>query len=740
MRNLKVKIKLHKPKIFSFTLWFYTFTFYLLLCACYAQETKSDESKVEAIVVNGDVVEYSTDSREVSAVGNVSVEYKGTKLTCDKIRVNTLTKNGHAEGNVRLEDKKGVIEGSRMDYNFQDKKGLIIDSYFRSNPFFGRADKADKVSDMQFIAKGGYVGTCNYDNPHYRMKSKRMNVFPGEKIEIKDASVFVGQVPVFYLPAYEHTLKDPLAHVQLTPGTRKHWGRFLLTSWAYKLTESIRGNIFVDAREKLGIAEGFDSNYTSKNFGKGNFKYYYTQERDKTNEFGDDVDIPKVFQRYFIRLRHKWSSQNYRSNVIAEYFKIVDSKRAIRGSEYNILKDYFYREYEKDTQPLSYITVHHSFDYSTLDITFQKRINRWYSQLEKLPEAIYSLPSIQIGKTPLYFDNSSSLANYTYKNAVPSPSSDDTELVKFDTTNRVSLPMKVFFIQFNPFATYRGTYYDKDIYGSSTVLRTVFSSGADMSTKFYRIFNINSNFLGLNLNGLRHIITPTIEYAFVNEPTVPASKLNSLADGVSRSNSASLELSNKLQTKRGNATVDIVDFRANTSYIFKPKTGDKRGSNFSDFIFHLEVLPYSWLSFYGDTTYQHSNRSDESYGRFSNMNYDIGFHFNSERTINLGQRYQRKGARQFTFDMDWRLNPKWKFGAYQSYQLASVTGIKRGLREQEYYISRDLHCWIMELNYNEKKDTGNTIWVIFRLKAFPELEFNYNQQYHMPEPGPQSQQ
>ncbi|MCM8763121.1 MAG: hypothetical protein NC829_01955, partial [Candidatus Omnitrophica bacterium] len=56
----------------------------------------------------------------------------------------------------------------------------------------------------------------------------------------------------------------------------------------------------------------------------------------------------------------------------------------------------------------------------------------------------------------------------------------------------------------------------------------------------------------------------------------------------------------------------------------------------------------------------------------------------------------------------------------------------RGLQEQEYSLSRDLHCWEFDITYNIRKDHGSTIWFIFRLKAFPEIEFDFNQSYNAP--------
>ncbi len=698
----------------------------------------AQEKKPEAIIVNGDTVEYSADSKEVTATGNVEVIYKGAKLTCQKLTVNTQTKLGVAEGNARLDDQMGVIEGSKIMYNFETKIGTMVDSEFRANPYFGRANKVEKVSDSEFIAFKGYATTCSLDKPHYRIGSKQMNMFPGDKIQTKGDTFYLGNAPLFYLSQYNHSLKDPLMHVQFMLGKSKYWGLYMLSAWRYNLTEYINGRIYLDYRTNLGTAEGFGVNYTLPGFGKGDFKFYYTQERD--HNLDKENSRPRIFQRYLIRNRYKWDIDE-QTNVVSEYYKIVDSKRFVAGTDYGFLKDYFFREYEKDTQPLSYVLLHHSFSYSSADILIQPRTNRWYTQLEKLPEIKYSFPSMQIGESPFYFENASSAANFNYKHAVPSPSTDDINVIRFDTNNKLSFPMKVAFFQVTPFVKSQQTYYDKNIYGASTVLRNIFYSGADVSTKFYRVFNVNSNFLGLDLNGLRHIITPTVGYSFNHEPTVLSSKLKQIdsIDSISRNNSAALGLSNKLQTKRKGQSVDLVDFNITNTYLFKPKTGTKRGSSLSDFIFKLKVLPYSWMAINGDATYKHSgSSSDRDYNRFIDANYDINFSLGTERSFGVGQRYQRKGSNEITCGLDWRINPKWKFSVYERYERGHDPTVKRGLREQQYIISRDLHCWTMDLTYDEKRGFGNTIWLVFRLKAFPELQFGLDQSYHQPKPGSQS--
>ncbi|MCX5697904.1 MAG: putative LPS assembly protein LptD [Candidatus Omnitrophica bacterium] len=700
---------------------------------------------MSGIVINGDDVEFSTDSKEFSAKGNVVVLYKGAKLSCDKLVVNTDTKDGVAEGHVRLDDKGGVIEGDKMSYNFEEKKGILYNGGFRSTPYFGRADEMEKVNENEFVAKRGYFSTCSYDNPHWRMKSRKIKMFPGSKIMTKDDTVYFGTVPAAYMPEYNHNLGDPLMNVQLMPGHRKDWGYFMLTTYRYKLSDYVNSSIYADYRANYGLAEGLGLNYIPPGFGKGDFKFYYTHEKDSTLQKGDEP--PPEFQRYFVRNRYKWDIDP-QTNFVSEYYKIVDSKRfnvppvpASGGNAtINFLKDYFPREYEKDAQPNTYALLHHGFEYGGVDVLFQPRINPWYTMTEKKPEITYTLSSLQLGETPFYWGNTSILSNLNYRTAAPSAPDSDINLTRFDMSNRFSLPAKVAFFSVTPFVANREVFDNTWADGSYAMNRpqTVFSSGADVSTKFYRLFDVNSGILGMDINGLRHVITPSVGYAYQHDPTVPSSKLK-FGGASPVSNVASLSLDNKLQTKRAGKKVDLVDFLVTNSYNFKTGGTNKASGTLSDFLYTLDVLPYSWMSMHTKATFSRSGgKQDPNFNHLSQIDFDLGISLTQDRNFSISQRFLRKGGNQMIYTFNYRLNPKWKFYCYERFEMGQDAGIKRGLREQGYTLSRDLHCWIMDTTYNVNQVTGNMIMFAFHLKAFPEMGFNLDQSYHAPKPGSQS--
>ncbi|MCX5711938.1 MAG: hypothetical protein NTY47_02560, partial [Candidatus Omnitrophica bacterium] len=620
----------------------------------------------------------------------------------------------------------------KITYNFLTKTGVIYDAKFMSSPFFGKAERLDKVSADEFIARRTYVSTCSLDTPHYKLLTRKVNFFPGKKVNLTDVAMYVNKAPVLYMPEYNHNFDDPWMKLPISPGSKKEWGAYVLSAYRYNLNKNVKGLLLLDYRSKLGLAEGFVTNFNSENFGKGDFKFYYTDE--KAIDLERLPTDPKNYTRYFARFRYKWDI-NERTNFVSEYYHITDIKEKIKGpGTADFLRDYFQREYERDSQPLTYALFHQAYDYSSLDLLMQVRNNHWFNQQSKMPELKYTMPNVQMGSTRFYFNSNSSSGVYNIKSDPK-----DITVSRFDTTNRFSHPLKVAIFDFNPYVGSQETIYDKGTNGRSHVVRTMFMSGADVSTKFFRVYNVKTNAFGLDINALRHIITPTFSYSYNHTPTVPSSNLKQIdaIDALTGSNFVSIGLQNKLQTKRKGTSVDLVDFLVTTSYDFKPKTGE-HGSSFRDFYFQLKVLPFSWMRLESTSTYKHSGARDAvGYNSFNDVNYDLYFDLGKERSIGLGQRYLLKGSNEITFNVNWRLNPKWRFSMYQNRNVGHQPGLPRGVREQEYTISRDLHCWQMDLTFNRKKWDGNTFWLIFRMKAFPELEFGFDQSYKEPKSGSQ---
>jgi len=499
------------------------------------------------------------------------------------------------------------------------------------------------------------------------------------------------------------------------------------------------GRIHLDYRERKDFASGFDTKYDTKLFGEGFLRAYYTHERDimLKRPWKDSLvenvkeellkqEVEEVSrgtterERFRISLRHNWDIDET-SSLKLEYNRLSDAE---------FLQDYFLRESEIVASSNTYALFTKLMPFSTLSVLAEKRVNRFNTELEKLPEIKWDISSSEIGDTNFYYSGTQSAANLNNKTA--SPSDIDENVNRIDSLNKLSYPKKIAFIETTPYVSGRWTYYTRDLDSDSDEpLRGIFATGIDMSTKFYRIFDIDTDFLRLDIHKLRHVITPSIRYDYTHSPTVPSEELYAFdaLDSVTKSNVATLGLENKLQTKRNGENVDLVRFIMSSSYAFKQ---EPQGSRFGDIGLDLEITPFSWVRFEADSTYDKDDRA------FKTANFDLVLTGEKEEDeedeykffFGAGYRYDRDNRNQFTTQLTYRLNKDWKFKVYERWE--RETG---GIREQEYTIYKDLHCWRMGVTYNVRRDHGEEIFVVFTLKAFPEAGVEFNNSYHRPKAG-----
>ncbi len=688
------------------------------------------EAQKDPIVVNGDTVEYFHDQKQVIGTGNVSITYKDVILTCDRITVYLDTREGVAEGNVKVRQNDAYFTGDKMSYNFDTRKGEIIDGYLSARPFFGRAASLDKAAMKdEFAVNEGYVTTCDLDDPHYRIQAKQVKVYVEDKVVAKHILFYIGKVPVMYLPYYVQSLKDSKTHISVIPGQDKDWGYYVLTAYRYYLADWSRGDILLDYRSKKGIGMGINHYLDTKQVGKGAFKFYYTHENDsfafeKTGEVRD---------RYRYQYRHRWDmGPDTGTYMIGELNKLSDR---------DIIKDIFYNEYEElGGTPDNYISFITTKPEYTSEFLVRARLNKFETVVERMPEYKINIYSYRIKDTNFYYTGnaSASYLNLKYDNTnVPQGQGlKDVSTIRVDAYNQLSYSAKFFkSLSVTPYGGVRETYYSRNKWGDTNEFRTIFQAGVDNQIKFYKIYDFNTNFMGLDINKLRHIITPTANYYFTHQPTIDPNNLNQFdeIDSYQANNGILLGLENRLQTKSGAPdnmkSVDLATLMIWSNYSFRLKKGNMaiRRQKFQTLDFQLELIPYSWA-------YLTSKLSvDTKRYCIQSGSVDLVMNGGDKWNLVVGQRYEKVEGNitsLVTMDAMYKINNIWRVRAYERFNL--YTG---GMEEQEYTIYRDLHCWVAEFIWNIKSWADQGVYLVMRLKAFPDYPVGYRRTVSRPRFG-----
>lgn len=675
------------------------------------------ETALEAVIVDGDQVNYDAATNTVKAEGSVEIEYKGIRVSCDKANVNTVENVGDLYGNVRIEHDTGVITGDNIRYNFNTQDAQFMGVYLESEPFYAYGESVDKVSDEYYKLNDACVTTCGPVNGKkffmdYSLHAKTIEFYPQEKVVAKNVIVKVGKMPLMYIPYYVQPSKDKLPRVTLVPGYDSPRGVFLLSAWRYYINEKFKGRLHLDSHTKKGMGIGFTHKLDSDNWGDGVYTAYYVGDHDR-----QEFDEPYKYvggDRYKIQLRHKYKNDSGLNATFQLY----------RFSDEHFVKDYFYKEYEKDTKPLSYALLSQSVPNGSLSLLTQKRVNPFYDQIEYLPRLRYNFFKKRIIDSDFFFESKTEFANLQRQYVKPTDA--DYDVSRLDSDNKISYQKKIAWLNINPYVRLQETYYSSDKLSDDDVLRSQFSTGIELSTKLYKAFKAEFNVGDYQIDGMRHIVTPIIKYSYTNQPSIANSKLHYFdsIDRLSYGNIVKFELENKVKVKGlssdGEEKVwDLLYFSPEVNYRFNQEA--RGGSNLTTAQYEFELRPWDNLYFE-----QIAKFDLDKLERVTEVTSDINFE--SELVdLTMGHRYLRNEESQITADFEYRFAPKWSFETYLRYD-DNVSKFEK----QGFYFNRELNCWDMELGFTMDSEYEKTLWVVFKLKAFPELGFHMKETYASP--------
>lgn len=721
------------------------FLCWLIAVVCYPVSVFCVD-KTLPVVIDGDEVSYLQSDGKVVARGKVKMNYQGTEIFCDEADYDANAHIANIRGNVKIIKENTTMYGEYITYNFTTQAIQMEKAKIESPPLYGRAEHAEKAGQNKYILKRGYVTTCSLDNPHYRFKAKTITVYPQDKVVSKNVVWLVGKTPVFYMPYFCQSLKEKTQLVTIMPGKNKELGNYVISRWRYHLSPGNRGRINFDYYERRGKAYGVDHKLESEKFGellvhnyKIKDKLYVKEEENERDRLFDQY--PERYglsekylrdNRYKIELSHSKTSSRLSSKT--EFYKFSDQY---------FRKDFFYREYEIDGNPISYNLLDYTLDNSSFSLLTQKRVNHFYSQVEYLPQLNYSLYTQKIGETKFYFQSESKAGNVTSKTA---NSDIEQDTLRLHSVNTLSYIDKLKWLNIHPYLTGTNSFYatsfeDKDI------LRGAVNPGIDFSTNLYRVFNSNFNLLGQSIDKMRHVITPTVKYSYAHNPTVPNERIFQYdsSDSLAKSESVTFTLNNKLQAKKDKEIKNILFFAPSVDYIINQ---ENKGSYYNTINSKLEVYPCDRISLTTDTGYLVSTK------RINSVNLDLTLRDTAKEikdtkdikgsednksgryTLSYGHRYVRTSSTQGTFNLDYMLLSKIQVRNYVRYEYN--TG---DLQEQRHSLRFDLHCWWLDFEFHlqKRRDVGigdmvrdvkdNTFMLVFTLKGFEDFaigsDYNY---------------
>ncbi len=703
----------------------------LLVCAGAARAAEEARWNLETLTKEGRV-SFGQNGWS-SGSGGVLVHYwntegKETELTANRVELNQLTGDIKAQGAVFLRGEGRLWRGEQLEYNFKTKLMKAAEFRTSSGPFFvgGMSLDTDKNTNRN-IATNAFFTTDDIDDPGYRIRCRKLTIIPGKSFEAEEATLFLGNVPVMYWPKYSRNLATHGDYWVVTPGYRSLYGPFALGTYHHAFTTNFSTDLHLDYRQLRGVGAGPDFHYDAGRWGEGEFKFYYAHDdRAGTNALGAALDN----DRHRLSFSHR---VEIRTNLTV--------KAVVREqSDAFLVRDFIEHEYRRNTQPSSFLEVNQLWSNWSLNFLAQPRINDFFETVERLPDVKLTGFRQQVGVTPLYYESESSVGYFRHEFADNVANS--FAAGRADTYHQIVLPQNFFgWLNVTPRVGGRFTHYtETDGFGATTTEadRGVFNTGVEVTFKLHTTLP-DKEIPWLQAKGIRHIMEPGVNYAFVPSPnrlppTLPQfdTELGSLRllpiefpdynaiDSVDSQNVFRFSLRNTVQTKRNDRIDTLLNWALYTDWRVKPRAGQ---GTFADGFSDLDFKPRDWLTLTSETRYNF----DSGHWRVADHRATIAP--NDDWSLALGHRYIRNdaaflggpGNNLITTSFYYRVNENYTFRTRHFFEA------RDGRMEEQYYtVYRDFRSWVGALTLRVR-DLRNgsqdyTIGVTFNLKAFPHFK------------------
>lgn len=694
-----------------------------------------------------------------TAEDNVVIRYRQDVAYADRLVYNAETKTAILKGNVRIYTDSNFYRGDVIIFNFDTKELTSADFRLSDYPAFVAADEAVTLGTNHYKLTNAFFTTDNREDPAWRVRAGTIDIYPGNRVSLKNLTMYVGRIPVLWLPYFVQSLEDDAPGYDVAFGQDSRSGFFVLNSFNFVPAQDLRASLLFDVRSKRGFAGGAELKWDKNATNKFEFLGYFAQDNEYQGADPSDNPISSINNvpygsvgdesRYRIHMKN-------RIDMSADGNLYMNSNIDYWSDPYVTL-DFFEDDYRRNVQPDNFA----NFVQRTPNFAFtffgRARLNQSFDQIQRLPEARLDIRPQKIFNSPVEYLSRTSIINFKRSFAsrgVPTAPPPNYSAWRYDTFHEFRYPNQYFnWLNVSPFIGFRGTYWsdtNENLNDYNANDGTKLKNGAGRflpNMGFETSFKASKTWLNARnedwgVYGLRHVVEPFMATQFIpvvggtpgdevrgfddrlvsdrlQPVTFPA--YNSV-DNLERMGVIRHGIRNRLQTRRDGRNVNLIEWELAHEFDMYRNWDIQPGSNsFSSNVFSdFQANPLPWLGF---RSYASIATSGNSYNEFNNelrwqpvpaYEFSVGNRFidNSPLFENSNQFYLRNF---------YRLNEHWQFGTQHIFD---TTG-SEALREQVYTVYRDLTAWQLGFSFADRKINVDKREQVFffslTLKAFPEL-------------------
>lgn len=666
----------------------------------------TDQDAVPQVIdVQADALSFDAVRRLIVADGSVRVTKGLDSVEADYAEVDTATETVYGKGNIRIRYQGNEWRGNETHFNFRTGLGDFGAFSLRREPFTLIAEESRREDERHIYLSGVILTTCEPENPEYSVRAAWATLEDQSIIRAKHVRFQLGPVPFFYFPYIKANIHW-FDNIELTPGYSSSHGAFLLAAYRHRINDVWTSRTHLDLRSKRGVAVGEDILWEDPDGSyDGIVRAYYLNDQKpwrSDREWKERKDLIDD-DRYWFRLhdRHNITDRDY---VLSEFNYVSDPW---------MLHDFFDDTYQKNVQPENRVTLTHRGDIFTASLGLVTRLNDFYSNVSRLPEAALEIYRTQILDTPFYYESENKLGylRKEWSEKDKKGGKEDYDAFRLDTRHMVYWPTRHFgFLSVVPRAGYRGTYYSKTrettiytnvvpvtnkttgLVGTTNKIKTVYSDNPSIwrnlpeigaETSFSAFGLLMEGATGIEEDqGLRHVAEPYADWTLRLKPNIEPDELWQFdyVDKLDKANLVVIGMKNYLQTKRKDLVHDLVFADVYTTLNLDPDE-EKDEDTLQNFGAKVELKPFTPFYWNLQTLY------DVPAGHLDYFNTQVGLDFPTYFRGDLDYRYKYEKNDAVAADLSVFPEQRWEARFY-----ARVDLEEDQIEEHSYYLIHRTQC------------------------------------------------
>ncbi len=251
----------------------------------------SDESTLE---IRAD--SQSQTGEEFLAEGNAEAERQGDMLRADKIKYLTDTKNVSASGNVSYFNEEISVYSESAEYQGMDSDITFSKAkYFRSkNSGSGLSETIIVKRNKDIHLKNATYTACNVNDPDWELGSTSTKLYDKDERGLSyNMLLKYKNIPIFYSPFMSYPLTDKRQSGILTPsfGSSGDGGTALSIPYYFNLAQNYDATIEVTSHSDRGVLFDNEFRYMGHNKTRSLINFAHLENDD---EYGDDRYIYNI--------------------------------------------------------------------------------------------------------------------------------------------------------------------------------------------------------------------------------------------------------------------------------------------------------------------------------------------------------------------------------------------------------------------------------------------------------------